>query len=177
MCLSCTNIWAAYFAELFPVRLRPMGTSLFHGGHVVSLFAPIIVTVVAAHSSLIVGMALAPATFLLRGLIWAFLPETLRTGSFYRGFSAEAARYPAPSAGNGETARMRHRSPRPRAIGADVAAAAGVSQSAVSRTFRKDGSVAPDPSARDRRGRGARLSPQCDGARGHPRGARAWSRS
>lgn len=57
-----------------------------------SLFAPIIVTVVAAHSSLIVGMALAPATFLLRGLIWAFLPETLRTGSFYRGFSAEAAR-------------------------------------------------------------------------------------
>lgn len=92
MCLSCTNIWAAYFAELFPVRLRPMGTSLFHGGHVVSLFAPIIVTVVAAHSSLIVGMALAPATFLLGGLIWAFLPETLRTGRFYRGFSAEAAR-------------------------------------------------------------------------------------
>lgn len=43
---------------------------------------------------------------------------------------------------------MRHRSPRPRAIGADVAAAAGVSQSAVSRTFRKGGSVAPDTRAR-----------------------------
>lgn len=91
ICLSCTNIWAAYFAELFPVRLRPMGTSLFHGGHLVSLFAPVIVTMVAAHSSLAVGMALAPATFLLGALVWAMLPETLRTGTLYRGFSAEAA--------------------------------------------------------------------------------------
>lgn len=92
VCLSCTNVWAAYFAELFPVRLRPMGTALFHGGHVVSLFAPVIVTVVAAHSSLIVGMALAPATFLFGAAIWATLPETLRTGVLYRGFSAEHGR-------------------------------------------------------------------------------------
>lgn len=91
ICLSCTNIWAAYFAELFPVRLRPMGTSLFHGGHVVSLFAPVIVTIVAAHSSLAVGMALAPATFLLGAVVWALLPETLRAGTLYRGFSAERA--------------------------------------------------------------------------------------
>lgn len=90
--LSCTNIWAAYFAELFPVRLRPMGTSLFHGGHIVSLFAPVIVTVVAAHSSLAVGMALAPATFLFGAIIWATLPETLKTGVLYRGFSPETGR-------------------------------------------------------------------------------------
>lgn len=94
ICLSCTNIWAAYFAELFPVRLRPMGTSLFHGGHVVSLLAPVIVTVVAAHAGLVVGMSLAPATFLLGALIWATLPETLRTASLFRGFSAEAAGNP-----------------------------------------------------------------------------------
>lgn len=94
VCLSCTNIWAAYFAELFPVRLRPMGTSLFHGGHIVSLFAPVIVTVVAAHSSLVVGMALAPATFLLGAVIWATLPETLKTGVLYRGFSPETGRQP-----------------------------------------------------------------------------------
>lgn len=91
VCLSCTNIWAAYFAELFPVRLRPMGTSLFHGGHVVSLMAPVIVTIVAAHAGLAVGMALAPATFLLGAIIWATLPETLRTAPLYRGFSAEHA--------------------------------------------------------------------------------------
>lgn len=89
VCLASTNIWAAYFAELFPVRLRPMGTSLFHGGHVVSLLAPVIVTIVAARSSLAVGMALAPATFLLGAIIWALLPETLRTGVLYRGFHAE----------------------------------------------------------------------------------------
>ena len=94
ICLSCTNIWAAYFAELFPVRLRPMGTALFHGGHVVSLLAPVIVTVVAAHAGLVVGMALAPATFLLGALIWATLPETLRTAPLYRGFSAELAGRP-----------------------------------------------------------------------------------
>lgn len=91
ICLASTNIWAAYFAELFPVRLRPMGTSLFHGGHVVSLLAPVIVTIVAARSSLVVGMALAPATFLLGAIIWALLPETLKTGRFYRGFQAERA--------------------------------------------------------------------------------------
>ena len=94
ICLSCTNVWAAYFAEMFPVRLRPMGTSLFHGGHVVSLFAPLIVATVATHSSLVVGMALAPATFLLGALIWWRLPETLRTSRLYRGFSAETAGVP-----------------------------------------------------------------------------------
>jgi len=92
VCLSCTNVWAAYFAELFPVRLRPMGTSLFHGGHIVSVFAPIVVTIVARHFSLAVGMALAPATFLLGAVIWAMLPETLRTGVLYRGFAADAPR-------------------------------------------------------------------------------------
>lgn len=87
--LACTNCWAAYFAELFPVRLRPMGTSLFHGGHLLSLFAPLIVAGVAARSSLGVGMALAPATFLLGAIIWGKLPETLKTARHYRGFSAE----------------------------------------------------------------------------------------
>lgn len=84
--LSCTNCWAAYFAELFTVRLRPMGTSLFHGGHVVSLFAPLIVAAVAAHAPLAVGMSLAPVSFLLAAILWATLPETLKTGRTYRGF-------------------------------------------------------------------------------------------
>lgn len=91
ICLSCTNIWAAYFAELFPVRLRPMGTSLFHGGHVISIFAPLIVALVAKHFSLPLGMALAPATFLLAAILWALLPETLKTGLLYRGFVADDA--------------------------------------------------------------------------------------
>lgn len=85
--LSCTNCWAAYFAELFPVRLRPMGTSLFHGGHVISLFAPLIVATIAARAPLAVGMALAPLSFLAAAVIWSRLPETLKTGRRFKGFA------------------------------------------------------------------------------------------
>jgi MFS family permease len=90
VCLSATNCWGAYFAELFPVRLRPMGTSLFHGGHVISLMAPLIVATVARSHSLAAGMALAPATFLAASLLWWLLPETLRGSRLYRGFNAGA---------------------------------------------------------------------------------------
>ena len=90
VCLSATNCWAAYFAELFPVRLRPMGTSLFHGGHIVSLAAPLIVATVARSHSLAAGMALAPLTFLVAAILWWSLPETLRSSPLYKGFSAEA---------------------------------------------------------------------------------------
>lgn len=89
LCLSATNCWAAYFAELFPVRLRPMGTSLFHGGHIVSLAAPLIVASVARSQSLVTGMALAPMTFLAAAILWWSLPETLRSSRLYRGFNAE----------------------------------------------------------------------------------------
>lgn len=85
--LSCTNCWAAYFAELFPVRLRPMGTSLFHGGHVISLFAPLIVATIATQAPLAVGMALAPLSFIAAAIIWARLPETLKTGRRFNGFA------------------------------------------------------------------------------------------
>jgi predicted MFS family arabinose efflux permease len=90
VCLSTASCWAAYFAELFPVRLRPMGTSLFHGGHVISLFAPLVVATVAKSYSLVFGMSLAPLTFLAAAVLWWTLPETLRTGVLYRGFNADA---------------------------------------------------------------------------------------
>ena len=90
VCLSATNCWAAYFAELFPVRLRPMGSSLYHGGHVISLAAPFIVTVIARMHSVAAGMALAPITFGAAALMWWSLPETLRSGRLYRGFDPDA---------------------------------------------------------------------------------------
>ena len=92
LCLSAANCWAAFFAELFPIRLRPMGTSLFHGGHVISLAAPLIVATVARSYSLGVGMALAPLTFLLAALLWWIMPETLKTGLLFRGFDPESVR-------------------------------------------------------------------------------------
>jgi dipeptide/tripeptide permease len=69
-----------------------MGTSLFHGGHVISLAAPYVVATVSQHHTLGVGMALAPFTFVLAAVIWWSLPETLRSSRLYRGFRAEAAR-------------------------------------------------------------------------------------
>lgn len=88
-CLSATNCWAAHFAELFPVRLRPMGSALYHGGHAISLGAPWIVASIAHLHSLRAGMALAPMTFGAAALLWWSLPETLRTSRLYRGFDAE----------------------------------------------------------------------------------------
>ena len=79
------------FAELFPVRLRPMGTSLFHGGHIISIGAPLLVALVAAHASLAVGMALAPAAFLVAAAVWFTLPETLPRSRAFRGFDPDAA--------------------------------------------------------------------------------------
>jgi MFS family permease len=84
--LACTYCWGAYFAELFPVRLRPMGSSLFHGGHIISLTAPLIVTVVAEKQSLVLGMAMAPLTFVAAAVVWWLLPETLHSSRSYKGF-------------------------------------------------------------------------------------------
>ncbi len=89
--LPCTVAWGAMFAELFPVRLRPMGTSLFHGGHIISIGAPLLVALVAAHASLAVGMALAPAAFLVAAAVWFNLPETLPRSRAFRGFDPDAA--------------------------------------------------------------------------------------
>lgn len=87
--VPCTVIWGALYAELFPLRLRPMGTSLFHGGHVISVAAPLVVAVVAAHASLAVGMALAPIAFLIAAGIWIILPETLAGTRAFKGFDPE----------------------------------------------------------------------------------------
>jgi predicted MFS family arabinose efflux permease len=89
VCLSATNCWSAYFTELFPVRLRPMGTSLFHGGHVISLFAPLLVATLARSHNLAFGMSLAPVSFILGAFLWWSLPETLRSSRSYRGFVTE----------------------------------------------------------------------------------------
>jgi MFS family permease len=84
--VSCTYSWGVYFTELFPVHLRPMGASLFHGGLVFSLFAPSIVAFVAESHGLVTGMMLAPMAFFIAALLWMLLPETLTSSSNYKGF-------------------------------------------------------------------------------------------
>ena len=78
--LACTYSWVVYFSEIFPVHLRPMGAALFHGGRIISFFAPALVALIAESYGLTAGMALAPVAFIVGAVLWYRLPETL-TGS------------------------------------------------------------------------------------------------
>jgi len=89
LCLSCSNAWGVWFTEIFPERLRPFGVALVHAGHIISMSAPLVIGGLAERYGLVFGMALAPVAFLVAGLIWAFLPETLPRSPFYRGYSPE----------------------------------------------------------------------------------------
>ena len=94
LCLSCTYPWGVWFTEIFPVRLRPYGAALIHGGHVISLIAPFLTTWIAAAYGLPVAMTLAPAAFLLGAIAWVTLPETLPTSRSYRGWDPETLAQP-----------------------------------------------------------------------------------
>lgn len=75
--LSCTTAWGVWFAELFPERLRPYGTALFQGGHVIALGAPLFFAFASPIFGLQVTMATAAAIYVLGFAIWLMLPETL----------------------------------------------------------------------------------------------------
>lgn len=76
-CLSCTYPWGIWFTEIFPVRLRSYAAALLHGGHVLSIVAPLIIAVIANRYGIAAGMATAPLMFLAGALIWRTLPETV----------------------------------------------------------------------------------------------------
>lgn len=82
--LSSSSIWGGYFTELYPRHLKSMGASLFHGGRIISLFAPSIVVMVRNATSLQTAMWGAPVLFTIAGVLWLTLPETLETGLLYK---------------------------------------------------------------------------------------------
>ncbi len=84
--LNSASIWGGYFTELFPSHLRSMGASLFHGGRILSLFAPSIVVAVGNMFSLTTAMWGAPVIFAAAGLLWMTLPETYKKGKLYKGY-------------------------------------------------------------------------------------------
>ncbi len=84
--LACTYSWLVYFSEIFPVHLRPMGAALFHGGRIISFFAPLLVALMAEFYGLTAGMALAPVAFIVGAVLWYRLPETLTSGRYYKGY-------------------------------------------------------------------------------------------
>ncbi|ONI38398.1 MFS transporter [Candidatus Epulonipiscium fishelsonii] len=84
--LNSASIWGGYFTEMFPLHLRSMGASLFHGGRIISLFAPSMVVAVGNMFSLEVAMWGAPFIFTVAGLLWLTLPETFKKGKLYKGY-------------------------------------------------------------------------------------------
>jgi len=90
VCLSCSYSWGVYFSEIFPARLRPYGAALYHGGHIVSLLAPLAVATVANRYGIAAAMGLAPIVFLAGAALWASLPETLRKERFELEWNPEA---------------------------------------------------------------------------------------
>jgi MFS family permease len=89
LCLSCAYCWGVWFTEIFPLRLRPYGAALFHAGHLISWGAPLVTAWLAERSGLSTAMAFGPAIFLIGGLVWLTLPETLKSSPAYRGWDPE----------------------------------------------------------------------------------------
>ncbi|MBA3810492.1 MAG: MFS transporter [Caulobacteraceae bacterium] len=75
--LSCTTAWGVWFAEMFPLNLRPYGVALFQAGHILSIGAPLFAAFASERVGLIGAMSLAPLVYVAGAALWARLPETL----------------------------------------------------------------------------------------------------
>ncbi|ANB77814.1 MFS transporter (plasmid) [Paraburkholderia phytofirmans OLGA172] len=76
---SFTGIFGAYFAELYPARIRSLGAGFcFNVGRGLSAFAPFALGAVAAKSSLATGIALCGFGFGLAGVFTALLARVRR---------------------------------------------------------------------------------------------------
>lgn len=82
--LSSSAVWGGYFAELFPAHLRSFGAALFHGGRIIGMWAPMVLVFIKERSDLTTAMWGSPIVWILAGLLWLSLPETLKTGVFAR---------------------------------------------------------------------------------------------
>jgi len=82
--LSASAVWGGYFSELFPARLRSHGAALFHGGRIIGMWAPMVLVYIQERSDLETAMWGSPIIWILAGLLWLSLPETLKGGIFYK---------------------------------------------------------------------------------------------
>ncbi|MBD1577486.1 MFS transporter [Vibrio sp. S11_S32] len=82
--LSSSAVWGGYFSELFPAHLRSYGAALFHGGRIVGMWAPMVLIFIQQRTSLETAMWGSPIIWIVAGLLWLSLPETLKGGVFYK---------------------------------------------------------------------------------------------
>ncbi|MFA0195623.1 MFS transporter [Vibrio artabrorum] len=89
--LSASAVWGGYFSELFPAHLRSFGAALFHGGRIIGMWAPMVLVFIQARSDLETAMWGSPIVWIVAGLLWLSLPETLKGGIFDKSKKAETA--------------------------------------------------------------------------------------
>ena len=80
--LSASAVWGGYFSELFPAHLRSHGAALFHGGRIIGMWAPMVLIYIQERSNLETAMWGSPIIWVVAGLLWLSLPETLKSGIF-----------------------------------------------------------------------------------------------
>ncbi|MEZ9056790.1 MFS transporter [Vibrio pelagius] len=90
--LSASAVWGGYFSELFPAHLRSFGAALFHGGRIIGMWAPMVLVFIQERSDLATAMWGSPIVWIVAGLLWLSLPETLKGGIFDKSKKAEAAK-------------------------------------------------------------------------------------
>lgn len=90
--LSASAVWGGYFSELFPAHLRSFGAALFHGGRIIGMWAPMVLVFIQERSDLATAMWGSPIVWILAGLLWLSLPETLKGGIFDKSKKAEATK-------------------------------------------------------------------------------------
>jgi predicted MFS family arabinose efflux permease len=72
-----SGIFASYFAKLYPMQIRSLGSGFcFDVGRGISGLSPYVVGFIATQFSLAIGIALCGGSFALAGVMMLFLPET-----------------------------------------------------------------------------------------------------
>ncbi len=89
--LSSSAVWGGYFSELFPAHLRSYGAALFHGGRIIGMWAPMVLIFIKERTDLQTEMWGSPIVWIVAGLLWLSLPETLKGGLFDKRKSTQPA--------------------------------------------------------------------------------------
>ncbi|KFI11637.1 MFS transporter [Vibrio coralliilyticus] len=89
--LSSSAVWGGYFSELFPAHLRSYGAALFHGGRIIGMWAPMVLIFIQERTDLQTAMWGSPIVWIVAGLLWLSLPETLKGGLFDKKKRTQAA--------------------------------------------------------------------------------------
>lgn len=75
--ITASVAWAPWMSELFPAHLRSTAMSIFNWGRLISMTSPLITGAVADAYGLTSAMLLSAGAFMLGGVVWLMIPETV----------------------------------------------------------------------------------------------------